>query len=395
MELSIKKPLSKLYLATFIIHLADYIIIPILPILLSIEKGFSPVQIGILIGTGALSFQFGSIIGGIISDNISRKITLMTGAFIAAITLIGFGQSESFMTLVFFWTSSSVGSGFFSPTIKASISDFCKKTTDGKTNAFSRRGISANLGVAIGGLIPLLIFNLPFQTFFYISAIFYISLFFLSMFIPNHNDNQSFHKPRPKHFTLLFKNKPYLIFSLITVFVWAIYAQLRILLPLRASVTFTNTKLVGSIWSIMSFFAVIFQTYMTKYFIKNLHLFTSIMLGTILLGTGILLIGFSYSYPLLLLSALIFIIGEMLNTPSIDSMTSELAKEEIIGAYFSFSNMSYGIGSAIGSYLGGSLISAYGILSLTPWLTIFIFSISIVFLMFLIKRTSIIKNALK
>src|SRR5690554_4996642 len=180
--MKLSKPLTLVLISVCIIHLADFIIIPVLPVFLKIVQNFTPSKIGLLIAIGALSFQIGSIMGGIISDKSGRKIILLIGAIIEIVSLVGFGLSNSYFLFIIFQILNGVGGGVFAPTIKAAISELCE--TKEMTQAFSMRGISANLGVAIGGIFPLLFNKLAFSSYFFISSIIYLLLFFIALFIP-------------------------------------------------------------------------------------------------------------------------------------------------------------------------------------------------------------------
>lgn len=393
-KIAFRKHLSTLLIAVCIMHLANFIIIPILPVILRIDKGLNPAQIGYLIGAGSLSFQVGSIGGGLISDKIGRKFTLVTGTIIEIIALVGFGLSNIYSFFLIFQILNGFGGGIFAPTIKAAIAEYANDSDDARTTAFSLRGMSANLGIAIGGLIPLVIIGLTFSTFFFIAAFFYLGLLLLSLFIPNSCNEKQCGNTSTKRYITILKNKPFLVFSILSIFVWVIYAQLSLLLPLRATAIFKNAKAVGSIWTLTSIFVVLLQTSVAVRIIKKIHLFTSIVYGTIIMGFGIFLIGLSYTYFVLLLSAFIFIIGEMLITPTIDSITSVLANEKIICGYFSIANITYGLGTALGSFAGGKIISIYGINSLIPWFIILIFSLFIGLVVYIVGKTSLIKKVL-
>lgn len=379
-----KKPLSLILISVCIIHLADYIIIPILPIYLKIDYQLRPAKIGLLISVYTLAFQLSSILAGIISDKIGRKIIILTGAIIEIIALIGFALSNTYYLFIIFQILNGLGGGIFPATIKASINDYAKA----KVKAFSWRTIFANLGVALGGLFPLILTKLSYPFFFFIASFFYLSVFFITLFIPNDKQINSF---SIKEFIHILKNKNFLYFNLITCLVYSIYIQLRFLLPLKATIIFNNVKLVGTIWTITSLFLVVSQHYITKYLIKKTNYFIAIILGVLSMGIGILLIGYSNTYLILLFSAIIFIIGEMLIAPSIDSITSKLSENNLVGCCFSINNLAFGLGSSIGSFSSGLLIDYYGIRSNTPYITLLIIAIILSIIIFFTHKLKIIR----
>lgn len=375
-----RKTFSFLLISVCIIHLADYIIIPILPIFFTKDKGFTSSQVGLLIGISAIAFQIGSIGGGIISDKHGRRIIYIIGTIIAIISLIGLGMSNKYHILLLLQILNGIGSGMFAPTIKAAIAEISKQSNN--TKAFSARVIAANLGVAIGGLIPLLAKNLSRSYFFYLAAIFYGSLIIFACFIPNNKNKQIL---KLKQLGACFKDKTFLLFNFLILFVWIIYIQIRILLPLRISALYDNANIAGSIWTITSLFIVFFQNFITKKLLKDKNEYMPIIIGNLAMGIGILSLGFSYTYIFILISSLIFISGEMLFSPSIDSITSNLADKSITGTYFSVTHLTFGLGSALGSFIAGKLIDSLGILNIFPWLTLFLFTLISSLIIYLTK----------
>ncbi len=393
-KMTFRKHLSTLLFVVLIMHFANFIIIPILPVLLSVDKGLSPSKIGYIIGIGFLTFQVGSIIGGLISDRIGRKITLVIGSAIEVIAYIGFGISNSYMFFLLFQILNGIGSGIYAPTIKAAIAEHASESIDMKTTAFSLRGIAANLGIALGGLLPFLIIGLSFTAYFFISAAVYLGLLFISLlFIPNSCvRNNTYGYTSLKNYLKIINNKSFIIFSAKSISVWAVYSQLSILLPLRATAIFNNGKIVGGIWTITSIIVVLFQTTITRRIIRKISLLSAISWGTIVMGIGIFLIGYSNTYIFLLFSATIFIIGEMLSTPTIDSIVSELADNDNIGAYFSVANITYGLGTALGSFISGRIIGIYGIYSSVPWNIFLILSILVGVIVYIFRKKIIVQK---
>lgn len=390
----INKKLNSLLFIVLTMHMGTYIFLPILPVILKEEFYLNPIKIGTIIGLGALSYQLGSIIGGISSDRIGNKITLVLGAILQVVSLIGYGLSSVYLSFIIFSIINGIGKGIFSPTIKASISLLVQKTNNTRTTAFSLRGIAANIGIILAGLVTLLLAKVYYKFIFFLSALTFLFLTIITLIvIPN--DKQRIPKTHFSSYKIIIKNKPFLLFSILSIFIWTIYAQLHLLLPLRASAVLDNAKIVGSIWTITSFTVVIMQNVISKYFLENIKPVVAIVIGTIFMGLAIYLLGYANSFIFLSLCAIIFVFGEMFIIPTIDCITSKIAKKELIGTFFSVSNLIYGIGTALGSFIGGEVIEIYGITnSQTPWFIFVVFALVVALITLLTRNLPLIKKSL-
>jgi MFS family permease len=249
----------------------------------------------------------------------------------------------------------------------------------------------------IAGLLSILLATMASRIVFLTSSLVFIILSVLLLFmIPKSCGHEQCPKVHPSSYLLILKNRSFLIFSIMSIFVWAIYAQLGLLLPLRAEKILNNGRLVGSIWSIMSVVVIIGQTFISRFVIQKINFIRSISLGTLIIGLGIFSIGYANHYGFLVLSAIIYVFGEMLILPSIDTLTSDLAHKDIMGSYFSIANLIYGLGLALGNYLGGRLMKTYGVYgSMKPWFILLCIAIGTSLLLLLLNQFKLIKPKLK
>jgi MFS family permease len=388
-KLKLSKDIYILLTAVLIMHIASYLIVPILPIVFKTEKGISVTQIGIIIGMGSIAFQVGNVISGAISDTIGKKTTMIIGSITQMIAFIGYGFSDDYPLLLLFSFINGVGSGIYAPTLKAAISVLTSESSETRTTAFSLRGISANIGTSIGGLIILfLAVRESSNIIFFMAAGTYAFLALFTLFLlPKDCNGERCPRVPLNSYKLIFKNKPFIIFGILVVLINGIYSLLELLLPLRAEAVLENGKVVGSIFTIMSVSVIILQGLISKYILRKYNPLTSIFWSMIFFGIGLFLIGNSFTFLFLTFSVVIFTVGQMLMLPTTDSIVSKLADAKLIGAYFSIANLLHGLGAAGGAFIAGRLIAVYGIeKSLTPW---FIFAISSVLIggLILLVRT--------
>jgi MFS family permease len=396
-KFSLSKDIIVLLFAELLTHLGAYIFIPIFPVILVSEKGIDPTKIGLIIGMISLTSQIGNTLGGLLSDRVGRKITITLGSFIEALAVFGYGVSNDYTSFLICSMIFGLGNGIYSPSVKASIASLTSQCAKTRTTAFSIRGIAANTGVGVGGLLILILSNMKSSTIFFIAgSIFLILGIITSILLPKGCGDEECPKIPLNSYMLIIKNKAFIIYTLVSILVWAIFAQLNLLIPLRADAVLENGKMVGSIWTITSIIVIIFQGVISKYILQKINPFSGITIGVLFFGLGIFLIGLSYNLLFLTLSAAIFLIGQMLVFPTIDSITSQLAHTELIGAYFSVANLISGLGNAIGNFLGGKIISVYGInTDLFPWAIFGIFALATSIIMFMVQRLPIISTSLK
>jgi len=186
----------------------------------------------------------------------------------------------------------------------------------------------------------------------------------------------------------IFSNKKFLIFTFLSFLTWMIFTQFSLLVPLRAEAILRQPKKVALVWTIMSIFVIFIQSLINKIILNRFSPVISLCAGMFIISAAIFLIGFSLNFYYLIVIALIFALGEMLYLPTTDSLTSRLSTPELLGAYFSIANIAAGLGSALGSYLGGVMVEKFGITgNITPWLIFLVFGLSSTILTLIMGRS--------
>jgi MFS family permease len=349
-------------------HLGSYMLLPFFAIILSTEKGLSLSNTGLVLGAGSIAFLAGSLLGGFLSDRLGRKLTMVGGLTIRGLGLLGFIWGASFPALFAANLVAGIGGGIYAPGAKAGIADYASQGT--KTTAFSYRGIAANIGVTLGPLLGTYLMTQNSTLLFAGAAIVYFGLS-LSHWVLLTKDciGEDCPKVDPKSIRQLLTDRPFLYFSFVTIFVWALFTQFTLSLPLRAE-QIESARNIGLIWTTTSVLVILLQGIVTRFFTKYMHPLATMAAGMALIGTGLGSVAFSTSFWHLLASAIVFTIGEMFVMPTSDAIVSDLAKPEQIGSYFGVAAFVFGLGEALGNIGGGQLMefaAAQDSLAL-PWL---------------------------
>jgi MFS family permease len=380
--------LKVLLLSVLIAHLAYYLVLPVLPIILKVMKGLSIIQIGTVLAVSSFSYQGGSVLGGVLADKIGRRSIIVLGAIIKAVALVGFGIAETFPLLIGVALMNGIGGGLNAPSTKAAIAALASEG-DHKTTVFSIRGIAANLGIGVAGLLTYFVIGEQTVIVFYIAAILFVLLAIISLiFIPANCKEGECEKITLQTYISILKNKSFVIFAIINIFVWGLYAQFALALPLKAESFMENPTAVALIWTFNSILVVSFQTIITNKVIKRIKPVTSFAIGTLFIGLGISSLYFANHFSLLIVSGVIFIVGEMIIMPTIDVTITKLGSAELMGTYFGLANFVFGLGEGLGNF-GGSRLLSLGIQTYLPWMTYLFVAISISLFIYLVRKTQI------
>lgn len=352
---SLGRPLWVLLSGILFTHLGYYLILPLLAIILTTERGLPVTQVGFILGTGSISYLIGSLIGGWLTDRIGQRRTLVSGLLIRGAGLLGYGFAGSVPLLFGTAVISGIGGGIYTPPAKSGIAVYA--TEENKSTAFSFRGIAANIGVTIGPLLGTLIIASSSTALFVASFLIHIGLALAHQLLLPTDPAAARDRPHQQFAFDILKDRPFLVFSLMTVFIWALYAQFTFSIPLRAADILPNPKSVGLLWSITSLMIIFLQAPITRYVSNSWHPLILLANGAILMGIGLGSVMWSSRFYHLLISVVIFTFGEMLIMPTVDTVVSEIAKPALIGSYFGIASFVWGMGESLGNAGGGELIS--------------------------------------
>ncbi|MEW9052396.1 MAG: MFS transporter [Neobacillus sp.] len=388
------RPMQVLLLGVLLSHLGTLMATPMLPIMLKVDAGLTLVQIGTILASMSISFQFGSIAGGTLADRAGRRFIIGLGAMVAAAGLIGFGVFNQFFLLLVTSIITGLGNGLNAPSTKAAIAALV--STENRTTAFSMRGIAANIGTAAAGLIVFFLITGSSKIIFWIAGIIYIALAFISWTLLPKKCGELPCPPVPSQaYRLAFKNKSFVVFGVVSIFIWVLYAQLALVLPLRATEILPDPKNVALIWTINSFIVIGLQGVMTKRVINKIHPLNSLAFGVLIVGIGVASLYFSSSFFHLVISGAIFVMGEMLLLPTIDSTISQLSTAELIGLFFALANVIYGLGEAGGKFAGSQLYELGNEIEIFPWIIYAIMGVFLFFVVWMLKRWKPLATAME
>lgn len=386
-------PLAIMYVDTLLIAVGFFMLFPLLSVHLIQDLGWSAVAVGTIIAVNSFSQQSFKFISGIVADRIGYKNAILIGIAIRIPGYVLYGVAdEPWVFAIAAFTSGLAGS-IFHPASYAAYSIMAMDAN--KSRVFSLREMLSNVGFIIGPIIGLLLFRLGFDWVCFLSAGMFAIALILSMLLLPSMKREGEPVPIKSTFSLLFKDRQFLLFNLSMVGVWSLFSQLYLSVTMKAGSFFADSSGLAYLYTGGAIFMVLFQIPLVQRLQDKFSLFRVMALGSFVLGLGLLAIGMASGWWTLLLGVIVFTSGQMISAPTMNLITSNFAGKKLFATYFGFNGIALAIGGLVGSVGGGylyDLAKSEPSLWWLPWVTLFVNGLFWAVLLFFNEKKEVSKS---
>ena len=344
--------------------------------------GFSQKEMGMLMGTVSALVYFLPVFTGAVSDKFGYKRSLIIAFILYFVGFYLMGKMETYGAVFLSFAIVGIGAAIFKPIISATIS----KTTTKKTTilGFGIFYMMVNLGALIGPVFSSKLRDENWDYVFYSSMLAILINFFLVIFFykePDREKNidkltETFKKIGNNIWTAL-KDWKFLIFLLIIAGFWTMYMQLFFTLPVFIEHWVDTSILYDAVHSFWPGFAdflgngngeinpemilnmdamfivllqIVISSIVTK--MKPVNAMTG---GFLIAALGLGLM-FIFNNPIYIVVAiLVFAIGEMTGSPTIQAYIGLIASKDKKALYMGMSFLPVAAGNFLGGYISGSV----------------------------------------
>lgn len=332
--------------------------IPFLSIYLTQVLGASPTQTGITVAVSSLAGVLASFYGGYISDIVGRKIVMLISVFGWAAVFFGFSVAQHLWVFFLVNTLNGLCRSVFEPTSRALLSDITPP--ESKLLVFNLRYAAINLGVVFGPIIGLQLGSAESTFPFLIAGIVYVAYgIVLFMQFKAHRSSMpartQAQAPRLlEALTITGKDRVFLPVLLGTIFCVLGYGHFGSTMAqyLAMNTHFTNGGQLFSYMLSLNAITVLVVQYPIVRTASKFPPIVPLILGNICVALSLLLVGLAGGVALLMISVVLFTIGEVLLFTMMDMLIDRIAKPEMKGTYFGtigFNNL----GSVMAPIFGG------------------------------------------
>ncbi|MBE4908596.1 MFS transporter [Bacillus luteolus] len=368
--------ISVLLIGSLFSRIANSMSLPFLAIYLAKQTDLTPLMIGVVIGAAPLASTLSGILGGYLSDKFGRKQIMLLSIYSWGFVFIGFALAKDPIIFLLLSILNGICKAFFEPVSQALMGDLTEQKLRAKV--FSLRYTVINAGVAIGPLLGVFIGLSSSGIGFMITGLFYfvysivLHLFTSKVSIPVQKNKTVYSM---KQSLIIIKRDKVLMYFILGACITQIgFAQFA---PLSHHMSTTFEKGViyfGWMMTTNALVVVLAQLPLSSIF-ERFSTITGVYVGNGLYAIGGLGFAFSNSLTEMILSMIIFTLGEVLCFPAGTILIDNLAPDHLRGSYYGAMNFTE-LGRFLGPTLGMFLYSTLNI----SWL------FSIIFILLLVSN---------
>lgn len=355
---------SRVLILTVFINRCGVLIIPFLTPYLIQSLGYTINQATIAV----TSYGIASVITGAVSGQFYSRfrpdLILLFSLFTSSIVLVGLYFFNSLTAIIILLVLFSFSTELFRPTALATIA--IQESKENRKRAFAFLRVAMNLGIGFGSFIGsnlihftsykvlLLLGSLTSAT----AGIFLRLRSNQAPIVVEKQNRQPCYKLL-KYSTVLFSQWNLCIFYLGMFLCLAAFSQNTTTLPIYLiQEMHLSENFYGTLLALSSLLVVLLEVPMSVLTLRWSPCF-ALVLGTILAAIGFGSFGRFYSPSMLMISTIIFTVGEILIFPAASTYISECSRDEDIGSAMGFYSMTINLAFLLGPLAGIHLFSSY------------------------------------
>lgn len=345
-----------LWAGTLINRLGAFILV-LLAIYLTLERGFSDAQAGLVMGLWGAGGAVGTMTGGVLADRWGRRPTLLTAHLGAAAAMVGLGFARDYWLIL---TVAFVLGAFAEaarPAFGAMMVDVVPDRD--RLRAFSLNYWAINLGFACSAILAGFAAEFDYLIVFLVDAATTVVTAGIIFFKVRETRPVAAVAPtthpgaKGPGIRAVLGDRVYLAFVVVNLFSALVFLQHASMLPIAMSDEGLSPSTYGWVISLNGVLIVLGQLFIPR-FIEGRGRANVLALASVIIGIGFGLTAFANSLAwFYAITVLVWTLGEMLQSPSISTSIAELSPSDMRGRYQGLLSLSWSVAAFAGPVLGG------------------------------------------
>jgi MFS family permease len=350
--------------ASFVDRIGSTALWPFFSLYITQKFDVGMTEAGLLFGIFSISSFIGSLLGGALADRFGRKVILLFGLIVSALSGLMMGFVNHLGTFFVLAAFTGVLSDIAGPAREAMVADLLPE--EKRAEGFGVLRVAGNLawifGPTIGGIIGaynyLWLFVLDSVTSLITAGIVYLVIPETRPETEQAAQGESIGQTFRGYGTVL-RDRIFVAFIGISVLMSLVYFQMYSTLSVYLrDVHGVPARGYGYLMSMNALMVVLFQFPLTR----RLRPYRPMILmasGTIFYLIGFTLYGFVNAYAFFAVAMLTITFGEMIVIPTSSALVARLAPQDMRGRYLALSGLTWVVAASVGPTVAGLLIDNY------------------------------------
>ena len=343
-------------------------VIPLISVQFVDNLGWTAGAVGLILGVRQLVQQGLTVVSGVVADRIGAKWLICAGMLVRGAGFAAMAWADSFGFLMFTAILAATGGALFEAPKSAAIAALTNESN--RAHYYALSGIVGGAGLTIGPFVGALLLDVGFETVAIAAALCYVVTFAITLVFLPPVKVATAGAPPLAGLGLALRDRPFVSVNLLLMGYWFMTSQLSIAFPLIATEISGTSNAVSWVFGLNAGMAVALQYPAMRFVDGRLRPAMTLIIGMAIMATGLATVGFVSHVPALLAAVAIFSAGQLLASPTQQTVTANLANPAALGSYFGVASISLAVGGSVGNFTGGSLYQLGDRLNAAPlpWL---------------------------
>ncbi|MEJ7840077.1 MAG: MFS transporter, partial [Thermomicrobiales bacterium] len=330
--------ITALMISTFFSWGGFFLIIPLVAVHYVDDLGWAAGSVGIVLAVRQFTQQSLTTLFGMLSDRIGPKPLICTGMIIRAGGFVALAYSESFSTVLLSLLLAGLGGSMFEAPKSAALAALT--TPEERQRLFSKVGVVAGIGTTVGTQIGALLIPYDFRIVCLVGASAYVVIFLQMIILMPPLAVATGTQSPMAGLGIVLRDRRFMTFVVILCGYCFCNTQFGLTITLAATrITGTDAS-VSWIYAVNAVATIGLGYGLPRFLERWMSPLTLLISGTLILGSGLAMVGFANSTPAILAAAGVFSLGAIMTRPGQETVTANLANPVARGTYFGVAALS-------------------------------------------------------
>jgi MFS family permease len=320
--------------------------------------GFDEAESGWVVALWGLGSVVASPLGGVLADRLGRRATMLLGLVSGGFLVLAIALTRDPALLPPLCFLGGATQQVFFPASNAAIADVVPP--DDRDRAYGLVYWAVNLGLASGfffaGLVPMRylawLFVADACTTFFCAGL-------IAARVPETRPADSAHEPVLSGLVRALTDRTYLVLLVLQTAALTIFTQFQLALPLDMLDHGMDAQRFSFLMALNCLGVVVLQPWLTP-LLRRFDPSKLVAVSAALFGLGYGLDALVSTFPMYLLGAAFWTVGEVVGFPAASSLVANLAPRSLRGRYQGLYSMVWGLGMMLSPVVGGQVMHRFG-----------------------------------